>query len=405
MVTVAWITPFPPDSHGGGGQIRQAHLLRGLAARADVDVELITPGPVTDPAVLAVVSRLRQAPATPEPWRQAHPWLRRAADLAAMAGSRRSIEVRSFRPVRRALAQAMGDLNADVVLVEYAGLAPLLPTRRRAPWILTFHNLASRMASQQASIMPRRRQRWLLARDAAVAASFERRAAEAFDAVITCTAEDAAALTGATGATGRVMVVPNGVDVDAFRPAPLPDRPRIIFTGALYTAPNADAAVWFCRDVLPLVRQQVPDAEIDLVGARPSGEVRALATLPGVSVHADVDEVASFLRAARVAVVPIRIGSGSRLKALEAMAAARPTVGTSIGMEGLDLQPSRHFLLADVPGDFAAAVVRLLCDDRLAASMGAAGRGAVEDRYRWPAIAEQFARAVTAVATGVGYGS
>jgi glycosyltransferase involved in cell wall biosynthesis len=397
MVTVAWITPFPPDSHGGGGQIRQAHLLHGLAARADVDVELISPGPVTDPAVLGDLSRLRQAPATPEPWRRSHPWLRRAADLAATAGSRQPIEVRSFRPVRRALARTMGDVNADVVLVEYAGLAPLLPTRRRAPWILTFHNLASRMACQQASIMPRRRQRWLLARDAAVAASFERRAAEAFDAVITCTAEDAAAL---AGATGRVMVVPNGVDVDMFRPSPLPDRPRIIFTGALFTAPNADGAIWFCRDVLPLVRQQVPDAEIDLVGARPSAEVRALATLPGVTVHADVDEVASFLRAARVAVVPIRIGSGSRLKALEALAAARPTVGTTIGMEGLDLQPSRHFLLADAPDALAAAVVRLLGDDQLAAHLAAAGRAAVEERFRWSTMAEQFADAVTAVATG-----
>jgi glycosyltransferase involved in cell wall biosynthesis len=394
MVTVAWITPFTPDSHGGGGQIRQAHLLFGLAAKADV--ELISPGPVTDPAVRAALSRLRHVPVPAEPWRQAHPWLRRAADVAAAAGSGQPIEVRSFRPVRRALARSMTDLDADVVLVEYVGLAPLLPSRRVAPWILTFHNLASRMAAQQASIMPRRRQRWLLARDAAAAASFERRAAEAFDAVIACTAADAAALDG----SGRVIVVPNGVDLDTFRPAPLPAAPRLVFTGALYTAPNADGATWFCRDILPLIRQQVPGAQIDLVGARPSAEVRALSSLPGVTVCPDVVEVASFLHAARVAVVPIRIGSGSRLKALEALAATRPMVGTTIGLEGLDLQPSRHFLLADTPDAFAAAVVRLLGDDRLATGLAQAGRAAVEERYGWSAIAGQFAGAVLAAATG-----
>ncbi len=406
MVRVVWVTPFPPDRAGGGGQVRQAYLLLSLASQAKV--ELICPGPVTDPDVRAAVDRLVEVSPGPAQWRDRHRMWRRLSDLAALAVGRQPIEVRGFRPARRALAPALavagGVGGADVVLIEYAGLAPLRdrrawPARRYRPparWVLTFHNLPSRMAAYQALVMPHRRQRWLLDRDARVAAAFERRAASAFDAVITCTDEDALALSG----SAPVTVVPNGTDTERFQLTPLPSGRRIVFTGALYTVPNVDAAVWFCRQVLPLVRIEEPSAEVDLVGARPVGEVRALGELAGVTVHPDVATVAPYLQGARVAVVPIRVGSGSRLKALEALAAGRPVVGTSIGLEGLDLRPGVHALIADQPADFAAAVVRVLRDDELATSMAAAGRALVEQRFAWPAIAAEFTESVLALAPG-----
>jgi len=393
MLTVAWVSPFPPDHRGGGGQIRQAYLLDGLAAHASI--HLICPGPVTDPAVRAAVASVVSVPVAPG-WRDNHRWWRRAADVAAAVWSRSPIEVRAFAPARRAFRPALAGVTADLVLVEFAGLAPLLRRRRsvaRAPWVLTFHNLPSRMAAQQAEIMPRRRQRWLLRRDARTARAFERRAASAFDAVITCTAADAATV------PGRVLVVANGTDVDRFQPSPVPSAPRLVFTGALYTNPNTDAAAWMCQAILPLIRAVEPATHLDIVGARPTPEVLALGRLPGVTVHADVADVADFLRAARVAVVPIRVGSGSRLKALEALAAGRPVVGTTIGLEGLDLLAGEDVLVADDPAAFAAEVVRLLRDDSLAEALAHAGRAAVVERFAWPGIAAGFTSSLLAVAT------
>jgi len=306
--------------------------------------------------------------------------------------------VRAFAPYRQALLPQLTRVTegSDVVLVEYAGLAPLLGARGSGPWLLTLHNLPSRMAAQRAAVLPHRRQRWLSRRDAHLAAEFERDAVADFDATVVCTAADAAALASGRhdDAAAAPLVVPNGVDVGRFQPTPVPAAPRVVFTGALDTTPNADGALWFCQSVLPLVRAELPGVQVDLVGARPGTDVLALGALPGVSVHPDVATVEPFLAAGRVAVVPMRIGSGSRLKALEALAAGRPVVGTSIGLEGLDLRPGHEVLVADQQADFAAAVVRLLGDDALAARLASAGRSVACARFDWTPIATAFAQSV-----------
>jgi glycosyltransferase involved in cell wall biosynthesis len=359
-----------------------------LATQARVD--LVSRGQVTDPEIRGAVNSIVEVPLDEAGWRDTFPWLRRAGDLLAVLLSRQPQEVRAFRPARRALASAISNANTDIVIVEYAGLAPLVRRRGSARWFLTLHNLPSRMANQRAAVMPRQRQRWLLRREAAIAARFERRMAGAFDTVITCSEEDAESM----GSSGRVIVVPNGVDVDKFQPAPLPGVPRIVMTGALYTDPNVDGARWFCDHVLPLVQAEMPDVGFDLVGARPDHRVMELAGLPGVHIHADVPDVVPFLHAARVAVVPLRLGSGSRLKALEALAAGRPVVGTTIGLEGLHLKANEDVVVADQAEAFAIAILRLLRDDKAASSLIAAGRQLVQERYSWVRIGEAFVAAV-----------
>src|SRR5207248_11277752 len=109
--------------------------------------------------------------------------------------------------------------------------------------------------------------------------------------------EDAAAL------GPGVAVVPNGVDTRQFAATPLPDAHHLVFTGSLYCLPNIDGAQWFCREVLPRVRDAVTDVSVDIVGRDPTPEVRDLDRLPGVAVHADVPSVTPYLEQARVAVV------------------------------------------------------------------------------------------------------
>ncbi|HLI75647.1 MAG TPA: glycosyltransferase [Acidobacteriaceae bacterium] len=383
MTEVLWLTPVPPDRGGGGGHVRQAHLLAALAERSAV--HLVCAGRVRDPAVRSAAASVVELGVEEVDWSRLPTWRRRAADVRLAFGSVPR-EVAAFAPVARAMEAEVARAAAEVVVVEYAGLAPLVAHRRAGQrWVLTMHNVLSVMASQQAAAETGRRQRWLYSRDARIARRWERRLLPRYDRVIAVSGDDSSAL------GGSAAVVPNGVDTAKFRPAALPPDPSVVFTGALYTGPNQDGIGWFCREVWPRVRDMVPGATLAVVGARPPDEVSRLASLSGVSVHADVEDTYPYIAAARVAVVPLRVGSGTRLKALEAMSCARPVVGTTVGLAGLGLVDGRHAAFADDPRGFAAAVRRALEDDTWAASLGAEGRRLVEARFDWQAIGRRFA--------------
>jgi glycosyltransferase involved in cell wall biosynthesis len=189
----------------------------------------------------------------------------------------------------------------------------------------------------------------------------------------------------------NVAVVPNGVDTDRFRPSPPADRPRVVFTGALHTFPNKDGICWFCARIWPDVLRRVEGATLEIVGSRPPPEVRALEAIEGVSIHADVPDVLPYIKRARLAVVPLRVGTGSRIKALEAMSTARPVVGTSIGLGGLNVRHGCEALIADAPVRFADAVVSCLSDTELCGGLGLHGRALVEKQYTWRRIGAGYA--------------
>ena len=391
MTSLLWVTAEVPDTSLGGGHIREAHLLQAVARR--MDVHLLVAGAVQDDAVRSCVSGLTEIQAARPP-RPRTNLRRRLSDLRHLVAEGEPKDVVAHREVCRRLARAREDLGPfDVVSVEHAGLAPLVRVRNDETWSITVHNVISRRLEQAAAVARGRRQRWLLERDRAKALRFERWLAASFDVVVTVSAEDAASLPGR-----RVLIVPNGVDSDRFRPTPIPEAPRLVFTGTLSYRPNVDAARWFCAEVQPLVQASVPGVSLDIVGRSPVAEVTALDRVPGVAVHADVADVRPYLERARAAVVPVREGTGTRLKVLEAMAAGRPVVGTSIGLEGLGLLDGETALFADDPAAMAGALVRLLGEDRLARSLAAAGRSWVEAHYRWDAIGADFAGHMLAVA-------
>ena len=371
--------------------MRQAHLLLALAEEADV--HLVCSGPVLDPAVRQAVASLRELGVREDDPASRPRVLRRGRDLRLTMGSTPR-EVAAFSAVRRTFARELAHTVPDVVVVEYAGLAPLVAGRTPGPrWVLTLHNLASQMATQEAAVARGRRQRWLHRRDASISAAWEQRMMALYDRVIAVSEADASVL----GWPGRpqMAVVPNGVDVGSYRPTGLPAEPAVLFTGALYTGPNRDGVAWFCERVWPLIQGRRPDARLAVVGARPGPDVTTLlASAPGVSLHADVADVRPYLGAARVCVVPLRIGSGTRLKALEAMAAGRPVVGTAIGLGGLGLVDGRHAAFAEGPAPFAEAVCRALDDDAWALSLASEGRRLVEERYDWRPIGRRFVEVV-----------
>ena len=200
-------------------------------------------------------------------------------------------------------------------------------------------------------------------------------------------------------APGRVDLVPNGVDCRLYRPrARVPSEPRILFIGSLDYGANVDAVAHLAADILPLLAHD--GARVSIVGSNPRRQVSAAARRSAVPVEVAgyVADATPYWEAARMLVVPLRIGGGTRLKILEALARGVPVVTTSLGCEGLGLRHGEDVLVADEPSEFAAAVDRLLEDDDLCRSLAEQGRATVEARYDWRAIGEAFEQCLVAAA-------
>jgi glycosyltransferase involved in cell wall biosynthesis len=393
---VLWVTEEPPDRNLGGGSIRQSYLFEAVANTYPTD--LLLAGGRPDDAVAASAASVTVVPAR-RPFSTDHPTARRALALGIAVASRHPSALYAAREVRHDLAVVLSDRarQYELVCVEHGALAPLIPPAHSGRWIITMHNLLSGMLASELELAPGGRQRWFRDRDLRKAVALERRALTRFDGCIVCSQEDADALSAIGGATAHaaISVVPNGVDLGAFEPTPVPAAPHVLLPGRLAWQPNVDGAVWLCSQVWPRVREEVPDARLAIVGQSPLPEVRELARLPGVSVHADVSSMIPYFRATRVVVVPVRVGTGTRLKALEGMAAARPVVGTSVGLAGIGAVDAVHARVADDPKGFAAAVVETLQNDELAARLAAAGRSHVENHFGWDRIRAQFVRTVS----------
>lgn len=375
-----WVTEEIPDANLGGGSIRQFHLLSRLAERATVDLLLV--GRLVDDGLRRSLNRVVEIDPPAASVGRLRQWV---VGRQAVVPWALPTEVEFAKPVVRMLRTAIDELGSyDVVHVEHELLGQLLPDRRDAVWTIGLQNLLSVRTRQKASLSDRRRVRWILQRDAEHAAGFERRLAARYDVTVVVSKEDATEIDGPT------LVVPNGVDLDRFTPSALPAAPRLLFTGSWNWPPNVDAARWLCTEILPIVRAEIPDAMLALVGRKPDHAMLELVRTTGVEGHFDVPSVVPFLEAARVAVVPVRVGSGTRLKALEAMAAGRPLVGTTIGLEGLGLTAGRTAAIADDAGGIATHIVRLCRDDQHAGDLTRAARALAEEKFGWVSIADVF---------------
>jgi glycosyltransferase involved in cell wall biosynthesis len=190
----------------------------------------------------------------------------------------------------------------------------------------------------------------------------------------------------------NVEVAPLGVDTAYFH-NPAPERHDLLtltFVGKMSYRPNTDAALTFCRCILPLIRRRFPDVQLEIVGMDPPESVRRLGEISGVTVTGWVDDMRHYLKRATVCVVPLRVGAGMRVKIVEALAMAKAVVSTSVGCEGLGLKDGEHLLIADSAKHFAAVVCCLLADKTLRLRLGQAGRRFVMEQYDWKRLTPQL---------------
>ena len=219
---------------------------------------------------------------------------------------------------------------------------------------------------------------------------YERVLSPKFDAV-TCTSDIDAAVFQQHCAEGVIEIIPNGVDIRHYQPDFSAEAPaHLIYIGSMDWYPNEDAVGFFADEVLPRIQERVPDVRFSIVGGNPSVRVQKLAERKGIVVTGRVPEIKPYFAEATVFVVPLRIGSGTRLKILEALAMGKAIVSTSVGAEGLDLKDGEEIFIADAPIAFADAVTRLLTDAPLRRRMGEKGRTRVERDYDWQSIGEKL---------------
>ena len=211
--------------------------------------------------------------------------------------------------------------------------------------------------------------------------------------VIAVSEPDRQALSALTGLED-IRLVPNGTDTSAYSEiTPRPDNGdsvNIVFTGKMDYRPNIDAVLWFANEVWPVIVSQAPSATFQIVGQGEHERLEPLHSVAGIEMTGYVPEIEPYLAAASAFVIPMRIGGGTRLKALEAMSAGLPIVSTSLGVEGIAVQNGRELLIRDDPFDFANGVLELLKDRQQGgercSELGRNAREFVIANYDWAGI-------------------
>jgi glycosyltransferase involved in cell wall biosynthesis len=405
-LNVLLVSPMAPSPPRFGAQARTHGLLSNLAKRHDLTAIVLhddddTPA-TSGPAMRAYC---REVTFVRNP-NGATGWRRRALQARSWL-SRRSYQRHLFTvpALQEALDRVLRRQRFDIVFVNLPYLAHYRlrrsPPGAAAPAVvIDSHDVGYDLARQVATSSAPLGQRLHASFNWRKLAREELAAYNAADGVCVCSTADQKRLaTDAPSAT--TVVIPNAADVEHLQPhrtEPPPDGHTVLFFGLLATVPNVDGVLYFLREIWPLIAAVRSDARFVVIGANPTPAILAHAG-PDVTIVGPVDDLRPHLAAAAVVVVPLRLGSGTRLKILEAWAMACPVVSTALGAEGLDAVPGRHLLIADDPADFASAVLRVLREPGLADELGREGRALVTERYSWRGAAgalEAFLRQVLA---------
>jgi glycosyltransferase involved in cell wall biosynthesis len=294
----------------------------------------------------------------------------------------------------RALRQALQDHAARHAVdlwhcewTPYARALRAIGGRR----LVMAHNVESLIWQRYAETESNPLKRWYIRHQWHKYRRFERRSLGAADRTVAVSELDAERFRRDLGVP-HVEVVDNGVDTAFFRPQPDRREPGLLlFLGSLEWRPNLDAVQILLDRVFPAVRAAEAGARLWLVGRNPPAALaRRVVSDPAVELHANVADVRPFLARAAAMVVPLRIGGGSRLKILEALASETPVVSTRVGAEGLDLEADRHLTLVDGLDDLPAALVQTIRNPCQAQEQAACGRRQVVRLYDWDALAERL---------------
>lgn len=385
--------PYPPD---GGVWIRTFHVLRLLARAFDLTAlcfERAMPSgrPVDggDQSGLTALSRFAHVEVFPLP--QRHSRLRYVWDHLRSVVLRRVYTefVYESRTFQRRLTELLNRTPFDLVHADSLGdLVRYLPACDGIPIVCVHHNVESDLLRRRATVEPSRGRRAYLSYQARLMESVERTWCGRVALNVAVSPSDREAFKR-IAPDSRVVVVPNGVDIDEFRPAAAKGT-SVAFVGGANWFPNRDALEFFCARILPLLRAAKPQIPVRWIGVASAEQQRSYRERYDVELTGYVNDARPFMLEAACHIVPLRVGGGTRLKILNAWAMGKPVVSTSIGCEGLAAVDGENILIRDDPASFADAVVAVLEDDALARRLAEHGRDTVERFYSWDVIGQRM---------------
>jgi glycosyltransferase involved in cell wall biosynthesis len=391
---VLYFTPRNFVARNTGACLRDYYLVRALAGIGSVSVLGIGPRPQSTPEIdLPVVrysiiekgpsysiSKLFKGFIGPTPITVLN-----YADPAVAAELKLLLEQSSF----------------DVVQIEGIHLLSYLPiirsVRPRPRIVCDWHDIESDLMRRYSLYSRNPAMRWYAYRTVELLERVEKRLLMDCDVHLAVSEHEKCKLKQRAD-HAVVEVVQNGVDATYYSDLDFDSvasfsktflgrhRRSVIFVGSMDFHANVDAAQFFAAEVWPLIRAQDPELEFILVGSNPVAQVRRLAKIPGVTVTGTVQDVRPYYRNALVAVVPLRIGGGTRLKILEAMAAGVPVISTALGAEGLALEAGRDILIANSPEEMANLVIRIAHSSVDWNRISRRGSEIVKTRYDWSVV-------------------
>ncbi len=366
--------PFPLDS---GGRIKTWNVIRMLGAEHEVHCHSF----VRRPQDMRLADEVRRICTASTPY-----LMERSPAREAVYGIRSLLKNVPFVVERHFDGSILERLRREVLHMSfdcvYCDHLSMIEYGRRLglPIVYDAHNVEFEILRRHAATAGASPVRIPLEIEWRRVRAYERLALAMSSLVFAVSQQDAAALAGLTNDPPQIHVVPISIDVKSMTgPGPLETRPHLLFVGGLHWPPNADAVRYFLNEVWPAVRQAAPSAQLTVVGRSENGP--SSNRDPNVRYTGYVDDVEPFFRSSRVMIVPIRAGSGMRVKILEAFARGIPVVSTAIGCEGVEAISGVHLAVGDTPGEFGSAVLAILADDQLADRLRTNARGLVESRY------------------------
>ncbi|TMK70522.1 MAG: glycosyltransferase [Actinobacteria bacterium] len=388
------LVPFTPRSdgrHGGSRVIGQ--FLAHLALRHDVAVlHARWPGEAPVDETLRARCAAVEEVVEPRADRSLGARVARRARMryALLHGTPTWVQHRRATGYGEQLESLVRTWEPDVIQFEFHVTAQFLPNVAtcRAPKVLVEHEPGIATATQKG-----RQNRGRVLRQLEVRAwrRFETAVTQEVDAVVAFTERDRTELERIAGDT-KVVKIPLGIDIPEQPSDPLGSDPSdLLFFGSFRHEPNVDAAVRLARTIFPLVRARRPQATLHIVGAEPSPAVERLAG-QGVFVVGEVPDLSPYLERAAAIVLPLRFGSGMRVKVLEALAAGKAVIGTRLAFEGIDVVDRKHVVVAESDEAFASAAVDLLANPPARASLAEQARSWAEQNLSWESRIDAYDR-------------
>jgi len=319
---------------------------------------------------------------------------RRQAGMNVLGGvvSKLPFQVSYFKSkeMQRQLNALLQKERYDAIHVQHLRMAPYLEQRSDLPRILDLPDAFSLYWQRRKAVKKNPLKKSAESWEASRVFRYEQQVIKRFDRTLCCSAEDLKYLQEKHGAN-NLSLLPNGVDLSTFHPKnhDYSHNHTLLFTGNMDYAPNVDAVLYFCKDVLPLIRKKHPDVKFIIAGQRPVAAVKALAAeVSGVQVTGFVEDLTEMYNTASVVVAPLRFGAGTQNKVLEAMAMGIPVVCSHIGFGGLGIENGEGAIMRTDAKGFAAAVISLLDSESARRSLGEKATAVIRARFGWDAIAD-----------------